>query len=794
MLIRKLYVDIGQRLLHSVEFFYEEGQQMRRPSARVLSILLSVAITFTTFNADFSVIGTIASDEAVEVSEEVSLDAVDADAEIEEEVLEEIPEVEEVVEEATVEEVAEEPVDETVEEPATEETVEEPAADETTEEPAAQETTEEPAAEEPVAEEPAAEDVAENVVEAEDTAETTDENADSNLATVTYVAGEGGTVSIPSETVDLNTEYTIAGSTATPNEGYEFVNWTMEEEVVCEEATIIPSVVSGDITYIANFKVLKDEIDQVEESNNIEKIVNVTYIATEGGNVSIDSESVNINDEELFEGAIATAEDGYVFKNWVDTNGNEVSSSTRFVPTDVTEDTTYTAVFEKEEMPAFTYHKTANDIFVSIDAPEGAFPKGTLVNVEAVNDNDIISTASDLVEEQTSEEVSVEKVLAVDITFTYEGKEIEPKVPISVTLTSSEIENADDAKVVHVDDNGNASIVGASVAGDTAEFSSDEFSVYAVVTTVNDTNSRLTVKFINGEEEIASIYVKQTDEMSDVLYDPGVGDIDENVIFLGWTTEKNYTADTEALSIDGVRSEIKNYEWNSVIDNVTIVTYYAILVKQYKVTYLDETGTALSQAYINIRADKVDAGQTYTVNQAYTPSDDEHNFQGWYVNAGQNNIIRKSGEAYTYNEGDIFINEDVITIIGDVTFSVNAPEGHWLIFEENGKGATYTAPQFVLAGDVTSEPDASRMIRNGYTFDGWYTGEPEEIGKTDPTGEEFEFGNELEEKTTIYAKWIPNDTASYTVLIWKQKTNHIWKEKNSRTTCRIENRCCLSMT
>ncbi len=308
MLIRKLYVDIGQRLLHSVEFFYEEGQQMRRPSARVLSILLSVAITFTTFNADFSVIGTIASDEAVEVSEEVSLDAVDADAEIEEEVLEEIPEVEEVVEEATVEEVVEEPVDETVEEPAAEETVEEPAAEEpVAEEPAAQETTEEPATEEPAAEEPVAEEpAAENVVEAEDTAETTDENADSNLATVTYVAGEGGTVSIPSETVDLNTEYTIAGSTATPNEGYEFVNWTMEEEVVCEEATITPSVVSGDITYTANFSMIEEEIEEVveeAEEEEDEEEEEVKYPAAEfSGETSKISVSVKADEGAFPEG------------------------------------------------------------------------------------------------------------------------------------------------------------------------------------------------------------------------------------------------------------------------------------------------------------------------------------------------------------------------------------------------------------------------------------------------------------------------------------------------------------
>ena len=560
--------------------------------------------------------------------------------------------------------------------------------------------------------EPEESEVVEEVEEAEEVIE-----VEEKIVKVTYKAGKGGTVSKKTESVNINDEeVTFDGATATADDGYKFVGWEdADGNIVSKDATYVPSNIEEDATYTATF-----ELEEEEEVASA-KVVTITYKTTEGGSVSKTSEKIDLEDEEnVIEGSTAKADEGYEFKFWKDGNGKEVSTDTTFVPTNIEKDTTYTAVFEKVEVekPAISFHKNANGVYVRIDAPEGAFPKGTTATVVAVNDDSTINAATKAAEEQAGEDYTVEKVIAVDITFSYDGHEIEPLVPISVTLTTSEIANANEASVVHVDDSGNASVVGASINGNKAEFSADAFSVYAIVTGLHNENSRLTVKFVNGETEIASIYVKQSDDMSEVLYDPGVGSIDENVIFLGWSTEQNYTADTEALSIEDVRNEVKNYDWNSVIDNETTATYYAILVKQYKVTYLDDTEAALGQTYLNMRADKEGDGFAYTVNQAYTPVDDEHDFQGWHVKVGQGNIIRKDGENYTYIEGDTFVNGNVITITGDVTFSVNAPEGHWLIFEENGKGATYTAPQFVLAGYTTIEPDSSRMIRNGYTFDG----------------------------------------------------------------------------
>ena len=74
---------------------------------------------------------------------------------------------------------------------------------------------------------------------------------------------------------------------------------------------------------------------------------------------------------------------------------------------------------------------------------------------------------------------------------------------------------------------------------------------------------------------------------------------------------------------------------------------------------------------------------------------------GWNVAEGASNIISAK-----YNGEDVsapYLNGTTIRLNGDVTLSVNAPNGHWLVFDENGKGATYNAPEFIKDGEKTHE-------------------------------------------------------------------------------------------
>jgi hypothetical protein len=133
----------------------------------------------------------------------------------------------------------------------------------------------------------------------------------------------------------------------------------------------------------------------------------------------------------------------------------------------------------------------------------------------------------------------------------------------------------------------------------TMEFSSGEFSVYAVVETVVP---RLTVTFSNGASENPVMYVKAADtdeELKGIVYDPGVEGLAANEVFRGWTTESNYTADTTLMDIDQVRADAKSRA-AALGDADGDVTYYAAIFKQYTVSYLGEAGISLGSATVEV--------------------------------------------------------------------------------------------------------------------------------------------------------------------------------------------------
>ncbi|MCR5669492.1 MAG: InlB B-repeat-containing protein [Butyrivibrio sp.] len=509
-----------------------------------------------------------------------------------------------------------------------------------------------------------------------------------------------------------------------------------------------------------------------EKEEREEGVIRITYTATEGGSVSSSEETVDLRQEEVsFAGSTASADEGYEFKGWTDADGNTVCEEAEIIPEGLEEDAEFTANFEmvaeaeeEEEpeeikMPAVSFSDNAGDIRVHVRAGEGAFPEGTKMVVSAVNDSDILDKAERAVDGEAS------AVSAVDISFTYKGKEIEPKKSIDVRLSNSAIGDAEGIEVVHIDDSGDASVMGSDATGNSVAFSSDEFSVYVIIET-GDPDCRLFVKFMNGDEEITSIPVKKADieNFETVLYEPALGTLPDKTSFRGWTREENYTKDTVGLNITQVRNEVA--DMLPPENDGAEVTYYAMLFKTYTVNYVDKALTSLGSHSIDYiaYANEEEQKQPYTVNMAYTPEDENHAFEGWYVSSGLENIVSKGEQEGPFTEDEIFENNTQIVITGDVTFKVNTPVGRWLIFHENGKGATYIAPQFIYEGDVTKEP-AIEMTRNGYVFGGWYKDE------ACTEGNEFTFGSELEEKTEIWAKWEAKEFARYTVIIHTQNVN-----------------------
>ena len=131
------------------------------------------------------------------------------------------------------------------------------------------------------------------------------------------------------------TEHTL---TATPNNGFHFVNWTKNGQVVSTEASFTITV-TQDETYVANF-----------ESN----VYQVTAFANpaEGGSVS-GSGTYNYGQTCVLE---AAPNEGYHFVSWTDANDQVVSTSIAYL-FNVYENVAFVANFE---LDSFTITAVAN--------------------------------------------------------------------------------------------------------------------------------------------------------------------------------------------------------------------------------------------------------------------------------------------------------------------------------------------------------------------------------------------------------------------------------------------------
>jgi len=143
-------------------------------------------------------------------------------------------------------------------------------------------------------------------------------------------------------------------------------------------------------------------------------------------------------------------------------------------------------------------------ITVYVKAEEGALPKGTTMEVEAVDDKDVLDKISAEAEKKADKDTTIGDIQAVDISFWNDGKEIEPEENVYVTIASDLIKDTDEQMIIHVNDTdsdkvadnqkGKAEVVkpmtekqlekkDITPAEDEIVFEADQFSVYGIVGT-----------------------------------------------------------------------------------------------------------------------------------------------------------------------------------------------------------------------------------------------------------------------------------------------------------------------
>ena len=129
---------------------------------------------------------------------------------------------------------------------------------------------------------------------------------------------------------------------------------------------------------------------------------------------------------------------------------------------------------ENEEeilMPEFHYNGVCNGIAVAIQAPEGVFPEGTKTVLAAPSAESLAAAAA-----AAGQDVS--DLMGVDITFRYDGKEIQPTSAVKVSFRAAEIADAEISNVYHVSDGGAVQAVTASQSGASLGFTADSFSTW----------------------------------------------------------------------------------------------------------------------------------------------------------------------------------------------------------------------------------------------------------------------------------------------------------------------------
>lgn len=172
------------------------------------------------------------------------------------------------------------------------------------------------------------------------------------------------------------------------------------------------------------------------------------------------------------------------------------------------------------QYPAQRFTASENGVLIIVNAPESAFPEGTTMTVSHVDDE---QTLKGIEEAAQTDEKLISRIEAVDICFRdADGNEIEPKAPVSVCMITENKASKEDPVVVHVNDDGHAETVqdaevyttgthdqivltanGSAVtqaesetetidesSADAAakiaiEFETEQFSIYAVVYTVD---------------------------------------------------------------------------------------------------------------------------------------------------------------------------------------------------------------------------------------------------------------------------------------------------------------------
>ena len=465
--------------------------------------------------------------------------------------------------------------------------------------------------------------------------------------------------------------------------------------------------------------------------------------------------------------------DAYVFEGWYDEKGNPVNASTLVNgPLTVTARLTY--------LPKGGATKTDGGVTVTASWGEGVFPEGTAMKLDPQTRDKALSMA----EKALAEGYEAVDGVAVDITFVYDGKSIQPETGKSVTIKmtlSSPLEGSQffvlhektaqptrsaakkGARAVKSSGSGGVETISATSTETGASFSGSSFSVYAIVgadyTDDHDPAPRRTYIFYDGEP---TKLVSQWNERTRATYVNGetlelpptpAGDSKHD--FDGWYLANQGGEYREPL----VKVTAGEVDLSSLTKDETVYVY-AKFEERFKITcYTDADKSAV---FTVILAADGETKQLPTAEEAAAGLNlaELVAFKGWKkYGESDTNIVSQ----VTIEGADVEVVPVLVTHVL-VTFDVQNIGGPVPDSQAIPKGTEAEAP--------TTDPSDG-----DYTFGGWYT-------TPECTGDPFDFDTPISENTVLYAKWTPKN-ATYTIKVWKEKANGASDDYDLQTITRI---------
>lgn len=204
---------------------------------------------------------------------------------------------------------------------------------------------------------------------------------------------------------------------------------------------------------------------------------------------------------------------------------------------------------------------------------------------------------------------------------------------------------------------------------------------------------------------------------------------------------------------------------DSKFDFTTSITDHIILyakweINKYTVTFDFNTGKPSTP-----KTEEVEYGNP--VSEPAKPTNTGYTFGGWYTDKACTD-----GKEFTFDADG----KSTTPITGPITLYAKWSKNHYTVtFDVDGQ-TDLISPVHVEHGSGVSKPDTSKLTKEGYTFDGWYTDAPY-------TNKYTLWGDSITQNTTFYARWNVNP---YELTIHYTDTDSTSKPYDYGTTIKLD--------